>query len=79
MNTPRMRTAAGVLQEIKAMDPSTEVTFNYIRYLIHTEAVPVLCVGRKKLVNVDAVLAYLDAGSQPEPPALGEIRPVAVR
>ena len=59
MAIPRMRTAEGVLAEIKAEDPGTEVTLHFIRHLIHTEKVPVVPVGRKKLVNVDDVLALL--------------------
>ena len=56
---PRMRTAAGVLAEIKATDPSTEITLHFIRHLIHTNQIPVVSVGRKKLVDVDAVIAHL--------------------
>ncbi len=63
MSLPRMRTAAGVLTEIKAEDPATEVTLHYIRYLINTNQVPVVPVGRKKLVDVDAVLAFLSEGT----------------
>lgn len=79
---PRMRTAPGVLAEIKAVDPSTEVTLHYIRQLIRTNAIPVVAVGRKKLANVDDVLALLAAGtaSTELPTAMmGEIRPVPVR
>ncbi len=59
MKMPRMRTAAGVLAEIKAVDPGTEVTLSYLRRLIKTRQVPVTEVGCKKLVNVDAVMAFL--------------------
>lgn len=63
MSLPRMRTAAGVLTEIKAEDPGSEVTLHYVRYLISTNQVPVVPVGRKKLVDVDAVLAFLAEGT----------------
>ncbi len=78
---PRMRTAEGVLAEIKAADPGTEVTLHYIRQLIRVKAVPVVEVGKKKLVNLDEVFQYLAAGAVlPEPPPpIGEIRPVPVR
>jgi hypothetical protein len=69
-----MRTAAGVLAEIKAEDPATEVTLHYIRYLIKANKVPVVQVGRKKLVSVDAVLSFLADGTPPE-----EDRPFAVQ
>lgn len=62
MTMPRMRTAEKVLEEIRAVDPGTEVTLHYIRQLIRVEAVPVVACGRKKLVNVDAVMALLASG-----------------
>ena len=62
MATPRMRTAERVLEEIKAADPDTEVTLYYIRELIRAGAVPVVACGRKKLVNVDAVMELLARG-----------------
>ena len=57
---PRMRTAAGALDIIKAEDPETAVTLRYIRRLISTGIVPYVPVGRKKLVNVDSLLTYLE-------------------
>lgn len=65
MTMPRMRTAEKVLEEIRAVDPGTEVTLHYIRQLIRVEAVPVVACGRKKLVNVDAVMALLAEGYTP--------------
>ena len=79
MTMPRMRTAERVMDEIKAADPNTEVTLHYIRQLIREEAVPVVCCGRKKLVNADAVIALLSAGykaGEPMPTAYGTIRRV---
>ena len=79
MTMPRMRTAERVMDEIRAADPDTEVTLHYIRQLIREEAVPVVCCGRKKLVNVDAVMALLSAGykaEEPAPPVYGAIRRV---
>ena len=78
MTMPRMRTAEKVLEEIKKNDPETEVTLHYIRALIRAEAVPVVYCGRKKLVNVDAVMELLASGytiPQPEAP-VGVIRRV---
>lgn len=80
MSIKRMRTAPGVMDAIKAEDPDTELTVHYIRQLIRTEAVPVLKVGKKKLVDVADVLAYLEAGhAQPGAKTAGEIRRVSVR
>lgn len=60
MPSPRMRTAPGALEIIKELDPGTAITLRYVRRLIATGEVPHVDVGRKKLVNVDALLAYLD-------------------
>lgn len=67
MTLPRMRTAQGVLDEIKAHDPDTEITLHYIRKLIKENAVPVVSVGTKKLVDVDQLLAFLAKGNSPAP------------
>lgn len=55
----RMRTAEGALEIIKQQDPDTAVTLRMIRRLINTGALPHVPVGRKKLINVDGLLAYL--------------------
>lgn len=85
MDVPRMRTAERVLEEIKATDPNTEVTLYYIRALIRAKAVPVVCCGRKKLVNVDSVMellarGYTLPGPEPEsaPQTEGGIRRVRI-
>ncbi len=64
--TPRMRTAEGALQIIKAEDPQTAVTLRQIRALINTGTIPHIPVGRKKLVNVDTLLAYLGGANEME-------------
>lgn len=78
----RMRTAAKAHELILQEDPDTEITLSYIRRLIATEAVPVIHVGRKKLVDVDQLLAYLAAGNKPsttEPtPGYGHLRRVEI-
>lgn len=61
--TPRMRTAAGALEIIKADDPETAVTLRYLQRLISSGIVPYVPIGRKKLVNVDSLLAYLETSS----------------
>lgn len=55
----RMRTAEGALEIIKQQDPDTAVTLRMIRRLINTGVLPYVPVGRKKLINVDGLLAYL--------------------
>lgn len=64
MTAPRLRTAEGALEIIKAEDPETAVTLRHVRRLIATGAVPHIPVGRKKLVNVDKLLAYLGEGNE---------------
>lgn len=64
--TPRMRTAAGALDIIKAEDPETAVTLRYIRRLIATGTVPCVPVGRKKLINVDMLMSYLERSGTDE-------------
>lgn len=79
MAIPRMRTAERVLEEIKAVDPDTEVKLCYIRQLIRAGAVPVVACGRKKLVDVDQVMELLARGYSPpepdhRPQGMGELR-----
>lgn len=80
MSVPRMRTAERALEEIKREDPETEITLHYIRAMIRAKAVPVAVCGRKKLVNLDALMELLRGGyvlpDQPQVPARGGIRPV---
>ena len=78
MSLPRMRTASGVLDEIKKEDPETGITMHYIRGLIGAEVVPVVNAGRKKLVNVDAVIDCFQRGIKAPKPTIyfGEIRRV---
>ena len=66
---PRMRTAAKIVAELRAMDPGCEVTEYYIRQLIREGAVPVVWAGHKALVNLDDVIDLLQQGTQrPEVP-----------
>ena len=60
----RMRTAEGALKVIQEADPETAVSLRYIRRLIATGEVPHLDVGRKKLVNVDLLMSYLEGEKQ---------------
>jgi len=54
-----MRNAEGVLAELKAQDPETRITLNFIRGLIRSGEIPVVQAGVQKLVNVDLVFDYL--------------------
>lgn len=56
---PRMRNAEGVMKELKAQDPDTYITLNFIRGLIRSGEIPVVQAGNHKLVNMDLVFDYL--------------------
>ncbi len=78
---PRMRTAAKIVAEIKALDPDTEVTEHWVRQLTKAGIVPVVWAGRKALVNLNDVLTLLHMGTEhkaPEPETAGGIRRVEV-
>lgn len=74
---PRMRTAAKIVAEIKALDPDTEVTEFHIRKLAKSGVVTVVWAGRKALINLDDVLELMQQGTTrpaEETPAVGGIR-----
>lgn len=84
MSLPRMRTAERVLDIIRESDPDTEVTLHYIRGIIKSGRFPVTVVGRKKLVNADALIEYIASGelleqTAPVPTGLAAIRQVEVK
>ena len=62
MAAPRMRTAEEALAIIKAEDPDTAVTIRQIRHWINTGTLPHIPVGKKKLINVDRLLEFLESG-----------------
>lgn len=77
----RMRTATGVLQIIQQEDPGSEITLHLIRTTIHSGAVPVVEVGRRKLVDADELIEYLTTGTCAEKSDVvkfGKIRRVCV-
>ena len=61
---PRMRTAAGAIREIKAMDPNTEITESAIRRAIKRGEIRAVPNGVRRLVNLDDVLAYFSGKPQ---------------
>ena len=79
---PRMRTAAGIVAELKAMDPDTGVTEYFVRRMMREGVLPVVRAGSKTLVNLDDVLALLHSGTaqpDPTPTAPGGIRRLDVK
>ena len=78
---PRMRTAAKIVAEIKALDPGSEVTEYYIRQLTKDGVIPVVWAGNKALVDLDTVLYLLRIGTvrpQASPSVIEGIRRVDV-
>ena len=77
---PRMRSATRCLEEIKKIDPETEITLGYIRRLIRTEAIPVTKMGKRLTVDLDQLIEYIAndrAGKQQESKDEPAIRPVS--
>lgn len=79
MCLPRMRTAEGVLLQLQTDDPGTQMTLCAIRKIIRSGAVPVVPCGRKKLVDYDCFLSYLQSGHDTAPALAGGIRPLPER
>ena len=75
---PRMRTAAKIVAEIKALDPETDVSEYWVRRIAKSGAVPVIWAGNKCLINLDDVLDLLTAGMEKPKaapaPTIGGIR-----
>lgn len=67
MSTVRMRFPAQALEELRKDDPATPVTLNMIRTLIRRGIIPSVQVGRGRLINYDALLAYLERPTEGEP------------
>lgn len=60
MSIPRMRLLKEAAEEIKTVDPGTAVTQYFIRQLALEGKVKSVMAGRKRLINLDDLLQYLD-------------------
>lgn len=76
MELPKMRTAQGVLDELRTIDPDTDVSLHLIRMIINSGAVPVVTAGKKKLVSFDRVCEFLASGQPLPDHGAGNIRRV---
>lgn len=65
LHTRTIREAAAYFQE---QDPQTSLTETAIRTLLRTGTVPSARVGRKYLVTIEALEAYLGGSVSPERP-----------
>lgn len=70
---PRMRFAQQAYEEIRKDDPNSPISLRMIRTLAASGKVPVVMIGRRRLINYDALLAYLD-NPPTEDPEYGQIR-----
>lgn len=55
----RMRFPAQALEELKKEDPDTPITLHYIRTLARKGLIPCVQIGRRRLLNYDALVEYL--------------------
>lgn len=56
---PRMRTVHEAAEELRRMDEGTAVTEYHIRQLAINNVIPRVKAGKKYLINLDALIAYL--------------------
>lgn len=57
---PRMRTISAAIREIKELDPNSCFTEHALRKAILTKNIPTVMAGKKYLVDMDVVYAYLE-------------------
>ena len=81
MSVVRMRFPQQALEELRRIDPETPVSLSFIRRLVKTGTVPSVPVGagKRRLVNFDALVAYLGNPPADEVQTVRGIRPVAER
>lgn len=56
---PRMRTVHEAAEELRKLDAGTAVTEYHIRQLAVNNIIPRVKAGKKYLINLDALIAYL--------------------
>lgn len=59
-NIPRMRTVHEAAAELRQLDSGTAVTEHHIRQLAINNVIPRVKAGKKYLINLDALIAYLE-------------------
>lgn len=79
---PRMRTIPEAAAELRRIDPDTAITPYFIRSMVLDGTIPHVQAGKKRLINLDILLAYLNMETKQEEPInlfpdnYGQIRPV---
>lgn len=66
----RMRFARQCVAELRKIDPDTPVTEGFIRSLVKRELIPSVTIGRRHLINFDALLEYLSVSTIPQEPTV---------
>ena len=75
----RMRTIPQAAAWARETDPDTALTFTALRRLVLAGTIPHVAVGRKRLVALEDIEAFLATGTITPSPVVGVIRPVEVR
>ena len=55
---PRLRTIPKIVEEIKKLDPESEISVRFVREGIANGKIPVMRLGNKMLAKLDDVIAY---------------------
>ena len=76
MSVPRMRTVPEAFRELKRADPNTAYTLRAFRAAVNRGEIPVVCVGSKRLVNLDQFFAMLNAPTSAPKYNTDAIRPL---
>ncbi len=66
----RMRFAHQCIEELHKIDPDTPIKECFVRSLVKRGLVPSVPVGRRRLVNFDALLEYLSMSATPQEPTI---------
>jgi len=74
--TPRMRTIAECMKLLREDDPQTAMTVTALRAKVSAGEVLSVQIGKKRLINYDGLLAYLQNPVQPVGIEYGKIRRV---
>lgn len=59
MTIPRMRTINELVREIKEQDPTSAISYNYVRSLCKERKIKCILVNSKYLIDFDAFIKYL--------------------
>jgi len=77
----RLRLISDAFSQLKQDDPQTAITLCALRRMVKAGEISTVAVGRKRLVDYDALLAHLgratNCPSAPESPSDGQIRRIS--